>query len=67
MSFRDKPIQERIDYLRQRHGKQLKLDFAHFGAGQGLWALWGDKNCNLTEFPFGTVAVVDEKILEGQA
>ena len=63
MSFRDYPLQQRIDYLRNRHGKQLKVGFVHYGLGQGIWANWGKKNCNLTEFPSGTVAVIDEKFL----
>ena len=66
MSFRDFPIQQRIDYLRNRHGKQLKVGFVHYGIyglGQGIWADWGNKNCNLTEVPEFTVAVIDEKFL----
>ena len=63
--FRDLKAQERLNHLRQRHGvHQVRVSFLSYGQGQGLWAEWGKKNSNLTEFPNDVVAVLDEKAAE---
>ena len=58
----DLPAQERLDRLRLRHGRPLKVVSVSYGSSQGLWVGYRNNfTHNLTEFPLGVVAVIDEK------
>ena len=64
----DLPAQERLDRLRQYHEGPLRVVSVSYGPSQGLWVGYRNNfTHNLTEFPGGIVAVLDEKLLGDQA